>query len=80
MKRSLFTTDTRRTQPLLLAALCLVLCCCTAEDRLASVDSTDGRLTFSVRADGYASTRGIPLNSLSGMAGLLGYAYDTEAG
>lgn len=80
MKRSLFTTDTRRTQPLLLAALCLVLCCCTAEDRLASGDSTDGRLTFSVRADGYASTRGIPLNSLSGMAGLLGYAYDTEGG
>lgn len=66
--------------PALPALLCLVLCSCSGEEDLSS--STGGSadvLTFSVSADDYA-TRGIPLNSLSGQAGLLGFAYDTETG
>lgn len=57
------------------ALLLLVLCSCSTDDGLTA-DAAAGQLAFSVSTDDYGSaTRGTPLNSVSGTAGLIGFEF-----
>ena len=57
----------------------LVLSSCSTDEGLTTKADNSGQLTFNVCADGYGTpTRGTPMNSVSGAAGLIGFEFTDD--